>query len=235
MELFFFFTLLITLLSPLSSAFSNEKNTGSLVRRAFLSSSMVAGAQFAFAQSDAAEDFQRIPTQFIAALGDPKANSGSEAKQWGIWRKDPGPRGVWLDRYTQDIAKRDNTAPVGWKFNPNDWWLEEHGLIMERPDFPLPPGRYLVTGGREVTTSLNVDPNGNWKLGDNAKLYDVTHLPCRSARYTPVSGGSPLTANKEDFPVKPGSEMPKVDGCDKQDYAVLFVVGIDKSKQIQEL
>ena len=236
MKLAFFVTVLFASLTLPTSAFSNEKRTiGPLVRRAFLASSVVAGAQFAFAQTYATTGFQRIPTQFIAALGDPKANSGKEAKQWGIWRKDPGPRGVWLDRYKQDIEKRDNIAPVGWKFNPNDWWLEEHGLIMESPDFPLPPGRYLVTGGRQVTTSLTIDPDGGWKLGDNAKLYDVTHLPCRSARYTPVSGGSPLTANKNDFPVSPGAEMPKVDGCSKHDYAVLFVIGIDKSMQSSEL
>ena len=37
--------------------------------------------------------------------------------------------------------------------------------------------------------------------------------------------GSPLTANQSDFPVTPGAEMPKVDGCNKLDYAVLFVIG----------
>ena len=35
-------------------------------------------------------------------------------------------------------------------------------------------------------------------------LYDVTHLPCRSARYTPVEGGTctPAQANQKDFPVR---------------------------------
>jgi hypothetical protein len=28
-----------------------------------------------------------------------------------------------------------------------------------------------------------------------------------------------------DFPVTPGAEMPKIEGCSKQDYAVLFVLG----------
>jgi len=221
--------------SPPPSPDSNNK-MGSLVRRAFLASTLAAGTQLAFAQTYAPEGFERIsPIQFIAALGDPKATAGTGAQAWGLWRKDPGPRGVWLDKYTQEIQNRNNVAPVGWKFDPKDWWLEEHGLIMESPEFPLPAGRYLVTGGRQVTTSLTIDANGNWKLGDDdantnpPKLYDVTHLPCRSARYTPNGNGSPLTANKKDFPVSPGAEMPTVDGCKKQDYAVLFVIGMDKT------
>lgn len=84
---------------------------------------------------------------------------------------------------------------------------------MESPDFPLKPGRYLVTGARSVTTGLTVEPNGQWKL-DEGTLYDVTHLPCRSARYNPINpqqqgvgGGSPAAANPKDFPVKPGAAM----------------------------
>ena len=30
---------------------------------------------------------------------------------------------------------------------------QEHGLIMEKPDFPLPAGKYVVTGGRKTTAS----------------------------------------------------------------------------------
>ena len=171
--------------------------------------------------------FQRIPTQFIAALGDPNAKAGSGASEWGLWRLDPGPRGVWLRDYPNELQSKNNLAPAGWNFDPNDWWLEEHGLIMEAPKFPLQEGRYLVTGGRMVTTGLTIDKAGNWKL-DDGTLYDVTHLPCRSARYTPMSStenGSPLTANPKDFPVTPGAIMPSVPGCNKQDYAVLFVVG----------
>jgi len=209
--------------------------TGPMMRRAFFASTLLAGAQLAVANTLAPPGFKRIPTQFIAALGDPNANNGNGAEEWGLWRKDPGPRGVWLNDYQSTLVKHDNVAPAGWKFNAKDWWLEEHGLIMEAPEFPLNPGKYLVTGGRLVTTILTVHPadaNGvsRWSLEDkSAKLYDVTHLPCRSARYMPAGSdgtGSPLTANQADFPVSPGAAMPNVSGCDKQDYAVLFVIGV---------
>jgi hypothetical protein len=48
---------------------------------------------------DGQTKFKRIQTQFIAALGDPGASSGNGAQSWGLWRVDPGPRGVWLNRY----------------------------------------------------------------------------------------------------------------------------------------
>lgn len=34
---------------------------------------------------------------------------------------------------------------------------------MEKPEFPMPPGKYLVTGDRKVTTTLTIsekDQNG---------------------------------------------------------------------------
>ena len=94
---------------------------------------------------------------------------------------------------------------------------------MEAPDFPVPPGKYLVTGGRETTTELTITPDYKWSLGTprgtrsdvTAKLYDVTHLPCRAAKY---SGGSPASARQSDFPVTPGAPMPPVAGSKKQDY-----------------
>ena len=52
-------------------------------------------------------------------------------------------------------------------------------------------GKYLVTGGREVTTTLTVHADGRWELADGATLYDVTHLPCRAARYTTAAGSEP--------------------------------------------
>merc|ERR1719198_291169 len=103
---------------------------------------------------------------------------------------------------------------------------------MEAPDFPLPAGRYLVTGGRETTAELTITADSQWSLSAPrgtssdvpAKLYDVTHLPCRAARY---SGSTPASAKQADFPVTPGASMPAVEGSKKVDYAVLFVVGVE--------
>ena len=177
--------------------------------------------------------FQRISTQYIAALGDPGATSGSGAQSWGLWPLDPGPRGVELTNYKR-LKDADGVAPAHWKFDATDWWLEEHGLIMEQPTFPLPPGKYMVTGARDVTAVLTIlpaDRNGDrrWELDKGATLYDVTHLACRSARYTPAAVGgscSPANVQQKAFPVAPGGAMPPVEGCAKQDYAVLIVIGV---------
>jgi hypothetical protein len=173
-----------------------------------------------------------IPTQYIAALGDPGATSGIGAEAWGLWPLDPGPRGVRLTRY--QTLEADGVAPAEWRFDRSDWWLEEHGLIMEAPVFPIPAGRYVVTGGRETTAVLTVHARDNagvqhWELDKGATLYDVTHLRCRSARYTPAAGGgscSPAKAQMSAFPVAPGASMPPVEGCNKQDYEVLIVIGM---------
>merc|ERR1719446_961915 len=187
-----------------------------------------------------APKFRRVPTQFIAALGDPKASSGTGAETWGLWVDDPGPQGVFLKSYESKIVNTGGKTPAGWKFDERDWWLEEHGLIMPGPS-PLPAKkfeketknivparRYVVTGDRELTTVLTVHDDGRWELAKGA-LYDVTHLPCRSARYTPAEGGTctPAQADRAQFPVKPGAAMPAVPSCAKQDYAVLFVVAIE--------
>ena len=178
--------------------------------------------------------FKRFWTpQYIAALGDPGAKSGSDAQSWGLWRLDPGPRGVSLNRYER--LKATGVAPAQWKFDSADWWVEEHGLIMEKPEFPLAPGKYLVTGDREVMSVLTIHPrdkdgHSRWELADGATLYDVTHLGCRSARYTPPltsrNSCTPASVRQTSFPVAPGAAMPSVDGCNKQDYAVLIVVGV---------
>jgi hypothetical protein len=180
--------------------------------------------------------FRRIEPQYIAALGDPGARSGSGAQSWGLWSQDPGPRGCKLDRYPE--LKATGVAPSQWKFDAADWWLEEHGLIMEKPTFPLPPGQYLVTGDRSVTSVLTIHPrdkNGNqrWELADGATLYDVTHLGCRSARYTPTTGKntcSPANVKTTGFPVNAGAAMPAVKDCQKQDYTVLIVVGLPATR-----
>ena len=86
-----------------------------------------------------------------------------------------------------------------------------------------------------MITVLTVHPeddsgNRRWELARNATLYDVTHLPCRSARYTPANGEnscSPANAPLAEFPVTPGAIMPSVEGCNKQDYAVLFIIGVE--------
>ena len=60
--------------------------------------------------------FQRISTQFIAALGDPGATSGSGAQSWGLWPLDPGPRGVELNSYNR-LKEAGGVAPARWKFD----------------------------------------------------------------------------------------------------------------------
>jgi hypothetical protein len=176
--------------------------------------------------------FTRGPTQYIAALGDPAATSGTDANSWGFWSVDPGPRGVWISDY-QDLIANAGVAPDGWQFESAAWWLEEHGLMMEAPSFPLPPGRYVVTGGREVTSVLTVEaPDAagrqSWSLADGATIYDVTHLRCRAAVYT-AQGGQSCTPDKtpvDVFPMRPDIAMPAVEGCSKRDYQVLIVVGM---------
>ena len=176
---------------------------------------------------------KRISTQYIAALGDPTAKSGVGAETWGLWPVDPGPRGVRLTGYSS-LKEAGGMAPRGWKFDNADWWLEEHGLIMEHPTFPIVAGKYVVTGDRDATATLTVHPRGadgiqHWELNHGATLYDVTHLGCRAARYTPATANSctPEHADQENFPVFPGAVMPLVGGCNKQDYQVLIVVGME--------
>ncbi len=176
--------------------------------------------------------FKRIEPQYIAALADPNATSGNNAKSWGLWALDPGPRGTSLDRFDQ--LKTTGVAASGWKFDASDWWLEEHGLIMEPPSFPLPPGKYLVTGDRKVTTVLTIHPkdksgNQRWELADGANIYDVTHLGCRAARYRPETANkscSPANVRLTGIPVRPNVAMPVVNGCRQQDYAVLIIIGL---------
>jgi hypothetical protein len=188
--------------------------------------------------------FKRLsPIQFIAALGDPKATSGTGAEQWRLWREDPGPRGVYLKDYDRKLAAKGGVAPAGWSMPQNEFWVEEHGLIMEKPGpLPLqkfqrdgdkmnvvsPVKRYVVTGDRKVTSILTVGADGRWSLSEGS-LYDVTHLPCRTGVYTATGDGAckPTEAMQSAFPVKPGALMPKFSGCNTEDWAVLFVVGVE--------
>jgi hypothetical protein len=228
---------------PCGQPKAHGSGNGRLSRRSFLVAGTAAAAtaalspaalvQSSYAAGEIQTKFKRISTQFIAALGDPDATSGSGAQLWGLWRQDPGPRGVRLNRYERLMAA-GGIAPAQWKFDSTDWWLEENGLIMEQPDFPVPAGKYLVTGNREVTTQLTIHPmdqddTQRWELDNGATLYDVTHLGCRSARYTPATSDnscSPANAPTTAFRVAPGAAMPPVENCNKQDYTVLIVIGV---------
>jgi hypothetical protein len=94
----------------------------------------------------------------------------------------------------------------------------------------------LVTGDRIVKTTLTIhekDAGGSqrWELAEGAALYDVTHLRCRAARYTPDASGKPCTpssVSEDRFPMELGAAMPLVSGCNTQDFAVLFVVGVEE-------
>ncbi len=179
--------------------------------------------------------FKPVPTQFIAALAAPDAKSGTDAQTWGLWTVDPGPRGVPLALY-DDLVANGGIAPKKWQFDANDWWLEEHGLIMEPPATGMPAGKYMVTGDRETKAVLTVfpkDANGaqKWELSDGATIYDVTHLRCRAARYKPEAENascSPTGVRQSDFPMTPRVAMPEVANCKKQDYAVLFIIGVEE-------
>ena len=176
--------------------------------------------------------YKRIRTQYIAALAPSEATSGTGAETWGLWRIDPGPIGVWL-RFYKLLQKAGNIAPAGWRFNINDWWLDENGLIMKAPEFPMPSGKYYVTNGEEHISLLTVDPPDSkgkqtWSLSDGKTIADVTHGPCRSTRYTPENGlgtCSPVNASLDAFPLKPGEDPPPVIGCRRKKYAVLIVFG----------
>eukprot|EP00573_Skeletonema_grethae_P005068 CAMPEP_0201694404 /NCGR_PEP_ID=MMETSP0578-20130828/6699_1 /ASSEMBLY_ACC=CAM_ASM_000663 /TAXON_ID=267565 /ORGANISM="Skeletonema grethea, Strain CCMP 1804" /LENGTH=281 /DNA_ID=CAMNT_0048180089 /DNA_START=137 /DNA_END=982 /DNA_ORIENTATION=+ len=216
------------------SSDENEQGPAIPVRRLLLSYALAAGTEYVLSQNFVRPGFKRLhPMQFFAALGDPQSQSGVGAEKWGVWESgDPGPRGIPFDQFDDIVSNGKKSSPVGWEIDPKSFWLEEHGIWMEAPRYNLQPGRYLVTGGRLRTSVLTIEPadeNGvkKWSL-DGGVLYDVTHLPCRSALYVDEgNGGSPLNARREDFPVKPGGEMPQVQGCEKQDYAVLFVTGVE--------
>ena len=68
-----------------------------------------------------------------------------------------------------------------------------------------------------------------WSLTDDKTIGDVTHGPCRSARYTPEgeSGScSPKYADRSAFPLKPGESPPLVSGCNRKNYAVLIFFAV---------
>ena len=202
-------------------------------RRQWLTSAL--GLMIASASSSllAQTKIRRIQTQYIATTAPAGATSGNGAETWGIWTVDPGPIGVWLRLY-QSLQKAGNIAPSGWKFDINDWWLDENGLIMKSPEFPIPAGQYYVTNGEQHFSLLTIqhpDAAGKqaWSLSNDKTIRNVTHGPCRSARYTPKTGlgtCSPKDANRAAFPLKPGESPPLVRGCNRKQYAVLIVFGL---------
>jgi hypothetical protein len=195
-----------------------------------LSTPFVLGSTTVFAQASTGK---RLPIKFIAALGDPTATSGTGAETWGIWHDDPAQRAVWLKYYTI-VKAAGGFAPGNWQVNDDDWWMDENSLIMQPPEFPVPARKYLVSGDREVVTTLIIHPKDEngvmaWELEDkSAVLHDVTHLPCRSARYTPETGNSgtciPTNVDSRVYPLRPDDETPAITGCQKQDYSVLLVL-----------
>jgi hypothetical protein len=201
-----------------------------LTRRTLIATALAFFATPALAQRKFRR-FKRV--QYIAALGLENETSGTGAETWGLWRVDPGPIGVWLKFYKL-LAKAGNIAPSGWRFDINDWWIDENGLIMKAPEFPMPAGQYYVTNGEEHISLLTVDaPDANgaqtWNLSDDKRIKDVTHGPCRSSRYTPEFDGavcSPTNADISKFPLRPGESPPPVADCTKKDYAVLIVFGV---------
>jgi len=209
------------------------KATLNLTRRQWLASAFGFLASSIASPLLAQTKIRRIKTQYIAALAPEGATSGNGAETWGLWKVDPGPIGVWL-RFYQTLQKAGNIAPSGWRFDIDDWWLDENGLIMKAPDFPIPAGQYYVTNGEENISLLTVeesDAEGNkaWSLTDDKTIGDVTHGPCRSARYTPEgeSGScSPEYADRSAFPLKPGESPPQVSGCSRKNYAVLIVFAV---------
>ncbi|WP_455389882.1 hypothetical protein, partial [Petrachloros mirabilis] len=70
-------------------AYREFANHMMLIRRACLATALLvtiaAVAQPVHAAGGGQTKFQRISTQFIAALGDPGATSGSGAQSWGLW------------------------------------------------------------------------------------------------------------------------------------------------------
>lgn len=98
----------------------------------------------------------------------------------------------------------------------------------------MPAGEYHVTTGEELISLLTVeepDLEGKqaWSLSDDKTIANVTHGPCRSARYNTESATgtcSPADADRDVFPLKPGESPPPISGCNRQNYAVLIVFGV---------
>jgi len=209
-----------------------------LSRRHLISTGLAAAALSTFAWPALGQNtrFKRVRSQYIAALGPTDANSGDNAHTWGHWPVDPGPIGVRL-RDFEKLESNGGVGPMGWAFDPDDWWLDENGLIMMAPNFPMPSGRFLVTNAIDNVALLTVaapDADGKqaWDLSDERTLDDVTHKKCRSARYHAASEGADCTPAQADqgvFPLAPDQDPPDVAGCDRLVYSVPIIFAVEES------
>eukprot|EP00568_Trieres_chinensis_P004101 CAMPEP_0183295066 /NCGR_PEP_ID=MMETSP0160_2-20130417/3164_1 /TAXON_ID=2839 ORGANISM="Odontella Sinensis, Strain Grunow 1884" /NCGR_SAMPLE_ID=MMETSP0160_2 /ASSEMBLY_ACC=CAM_ASM_000250 /LENGTH=175 /DNA_ID=CAMNT_0025456483 /DNA_START=55 /DNA_END=578 /DNA_ORIENTATION=+ len=164
----------ISLISPqLSSAYTHPSFVPNVAhRRDFLASFSAAAATLLVSTESAAADdddddgasslppgFRPVQRRYVAALGDPKSTRGDNSDEWGLWTLDPGPRGS----PPSDLRRleAEGRGPYGWAYDPSDFWIEEHGIVMESPDFPLSVGRYFVTGERRGAAAiLTVEEGG---------------------------------------------------------------------------
>ena len=102
-----------------------------------------------------------------------------------------------------------------------------------------------IADGEVVSGMAGMDPTANGQLSaDEIKRCEAdpaarlqmqkSDMPApvqraKGARYTPIAGSnscSPARADQTAFRVRPGAPMPEVEGCNKQDYAVLFVIAV---------
>ncbi len=205
-------------------------------RRHLVTTGLAAAAMSTFAWPALAQDakFRRVRSQYIAALGPVDATEGDNAHTWGHWPEDPGPIGVRLRDFDK-LAANGGIGPKGWQFNEDDWWLDENGLLMMAPNFPMPSGRFLVTNAIKNVALLTVaapdaDGRQSWQLSNGRTLDDVTHKKCRSARYRPASEGadcSPANAQQSAFPLQPDQDPPAVADCDRLVYSVPIIFAVE--------
>jgi hypothetical protein len=63
-------------------------------------------------------------------------------------------------------------------------------------------------------------------IGDESEVGAVAVVGAGVLELGGNNSCSPAKAQQSSFPVVPGGVMPPVEGCNKQDYAVLFVIGM---------
>ena len=117
-------------------------------------------------------------------------------------------------------------------------------LVNDTIETDVADGSCAARALRAAELATSTTDNDNVPSRENAPRYYVTvgAYALETPDGSPVFFGSsadawtleiaaadatPNNANPSDFPVKPGSDMPAVQGCHKQDYAVVFVVGIE--------